>query len=99
MIAVLFDFEVRAGRFDDYLALATELRAELEQIDGFLSVERFAALADEHRYLSLSLWRDQDAVKRWREQARHRAAQAHGKAEIFSRYRILVTEVLRDYGA
>jgi len=74
------------------------LRAELERIDGFLSVERFAALDDDNRYLSLSLWRDQDAVQRWREHSEHRAAQARGKTDLFSRYRILVSEVLRDYG-
>jgi len=98
MIAVIFQFEVSAGAFDEYLGLAGELRAELERIDGFLSVERFAALDDEKRYLSLSLWRDQDAVQRWREHSEHRAAQARGKNDLFSRYHILVSEVLRDYG-
>jgi len=99
MIAVIFEVEFRPGAADEYFALAAELRAELEGSDGFLGVERFASLTQEGRYLSVSLWRDEAAVRRWHEHAGHRAAQARGKAALFSRYRIRVAEVLREHGS
>ena len=74
------------------------MRAELERIDGFISIERFASLYTEGKLLSLSFWRDEAAVERWREHAGHRAAQRRGRDEIFADYRIRVAGVVRDYG-
>lgn len=99
MIAVIFEVEPREGRGHAYFDRAAELKPELEKIDGFLSVERFESLSTPGRYVSLSFWRDEDAVRRWRDHADHRAAQEEGKAGIFARYRIRVAEVIRDYGS
>ena len=98
MIAVVFEVEMKDGRTQDYFDLAAKLRPELDKVDGFISVERFQSLANEHKYVSLSFWRDQEAVSAWKAQAEHRAAQQLGKDEIFSKYRIRVAEVVRDYG-
>jgi heme-degrading monooxygenase HmoA len=98
MIAVIFEVEPHPGLAGTYLALAAELRSRLEKIEGFISIERFRSLADDNRMLSLSYWRDEDAVRRWRELEAHRAAQREGRARIFARYRLRVAEVLRDYG-
>jgi heme-degrading monooxygenase HmoA len=98
MIAVIFEVEPAPGRRQDYLDAAAALRAELEAIDGFLSIERFASLARPERMLSLSFWRDEDAVQRWRTLPSHRAMQAEGRAGIFRDYRLRVAEVVRDYG-
>ncbi len=98
MIAVLFEVQLAPGRTDDYLAEAAALRTELEAIDGFLSVERFQSLADPTKLLSLSYWRDEAAVARWRTRERHREAQERGRAGVFADYRLRVAQVLRDYG-
>jgi heme-degrading monooxygenase HmoA len=98
MFAVIFEVEPKPGRAQDYLDIAARLRPALETIDGFLSIERFQSLTVEGKYLSLSFWRDEAAVRRWREQAEHHAAQAKGRDEIFADYRIRVAEVARDYG-
>lgn len=98
MIAVIFEVEPAPGRRQDYLDAAAALRAELEAIDGFLSIERFASLARPEKILSLSFWRDEEAVKRWRTLPAHRAMQAAGRAGIFSGYRLRVAAVVRDYG-
>ena len=98
MIAVIFEVWPAPGRKDDYLAIAASLRDELARIDGFLSVERFQSLTDPDKLLSLSFWRDEDAVRQWRVQSRHRASQAKGRAGIFADYRLRVAGVLRDYG-
>jgi heme-degrading monooxygenase HmoA len=98
MIAVIFEVVPAPGRRQEYLELAAQLRPELERIDGFISVERFASLADESKLLSLSFWRDEDAVRRWRNLESHRAAQARGRGGVFAQYRLRVAGVIRDYG-
>ena len=97
MIAVIFEVEMRPGRAQEYLDLAASLRPELEKIDGFISVERFQSMTTEGKYLSVSFWRDEQAVETWKNYAEHRAAQKRGKEEIFANYRIRVADVLRDY--
>lgn len=98
MIAVIFEVTPAAGRRDEYLALAAQLRAELEQIDGFISIERFQSLSDDGKLLSLSFWRDEQAIARWRSLASHRRAQAAGRGGVFADYRLRVAAVCRDYG-
>jgi heme-degrading monooxygenase HmoA len=97
MIAVIFEVTPVPGRREEYLDLAASLRPALEQTDGFISIERFASLTSEGKVLSLSFWRDEDAVRRWRELEGHRAAQARGRAGVFSDYRLRVATVVRDY--
>ena len=98
MIAVIFEVHPREGHADRYFELAAQLRGELEATDGFISVERFESLTRPGHYLSLSFWRDEDAVRRWRCQGRHRNAQREGRASVFENYRLRVAAVLRDYG-
>lgn len=98
MIAVIFEVEPAPGRRDAYLSIAASLRPLLDGIDGFISIERFQSLADPQRVLSLSFWRDEEAVKAWRNTEDHRAAQAAGRGGIFSGYRLRIARVVRDYG-
>jgi heme-degrading monooxygenase HmoA len=98
MIAVIFEVWPTPGRKDDYLAIAAELRPRLEQIDGFISVERFQSITEPGKMLSLSFFRDEEAVKAWRNTEEHRAAQKTGRGGVFANYRLRIAEVARDYG-
>ncbi|MEO1043184.1 MAG: antibiotic biosynthesis monooxygenase [Pseudomonadota bacterium] len=98
MIAVIFEVEPQAGKRDRYLDLAAELRPLLDQIDGFLSIERFESLTTPGKILSLSFWRDEGSVAQWRRLETHRSAQRQGRDDIFSDYRLRVAHVVRDYG-
>ena len=98
MIAVIFEVWPAEGCRETYLDIAAELRPWLDEIDGFLSIERFESLSEPGKLLSLSFWRDEQAVKTWRELEAHRAAQARGRGGVFRDYRLRVSEVLRDYG-
>jgi heme-degrading monooxygenase HmoA len=98
MIAVIFEVWPAQGRKDDYLAIAAALRADLDRIDGFISVERFQSLSDPKKLLSLSFWRNEEAVKSWRSHSKHRESQTKGRTGIFADYRLRVAAVTRDYG-
>jgi heme-degrading monooxygenase HmoA len=98
MIAVLFEARPRDGQMDGYLEMAAALRPALAKMDGFISIERFESLSEPGKLLSLSFWRDETAVRQWREHAEHRAAQRAGRETIFDDYRLRIATVLRDYG-
>ena len=98
MYAVIFEVQPKPGRKQDYLDIAAALKPELEKIDGFISVERFQSLSNDAKILSLSFWRDAEAVQRWREHDRHQRAQAKGRTDVFADYRISVVEMIRQYG-
>ena len=98
MIAVIFEVVPAPGRRQEYLDLAERLRPELEKLDGYISIERFESLTNKGKMLSLSIWRDEEAVRRWRQFEGHRIAQAKGRAGIFADYRLRVASVIRDYG-
>ena len=98
MIAVIFEVWPAEGRADEYFDLAAELRSSLVEFDGFVSVERFRSLTDPNKLLSLSFWRDEDAVKSWRNQENHRHSQAKGRGGVFADYRLRIASVIRDYG-
>ena len=98
MMAVIFEVWPASGRKDDYLKMAAALRSEVEQINGFISVERFESLYEQGKLLSLQFWRDDEAIGRWRRHLEHRKAQAVGKGGMFADYRLRIAEVVRDYG-
>ncbi len=98
MIAVIFEAQPHPGRRDAYLDAAARLRPLLEKIDGFVSIERFESLTTPGKILSLSLWRDEEAVRSWRNVEEHRRIQATGRQSIFADYRLRVAAVIRDYG-
>jgi len=98
MIAVIFEVLPAEGRRDAYLGIAANLRPLLDGIDGFISIERFQSLVDPTKILSLSFWRDEEAVKAWRNTEEHRQAQQAGRGGIFADYRLRIASVVRDYG-
>lgn len=98
MIAVIFEVWPAQDRVHEYFELASALKSDVEKIDGFISVERFESLTTKGKFLSLSFWRDDEAVRSWRNSALHRKAQAKGRGGVFADYRLRVVSVIRDYG-
>ena len=98
MIAVIFEVWPNQGQTSQYFDLAAALRPELDKIDGFISIERFESLTTPGKYLSLSFWRDEEALRAWRNVEGHRLAQARGRGGVFADYRLRVAGVVRDYG-
>lgn len=98
MIAVIFEVVPAEGRKQEYLDIAATMRPLVEQVEGFISVERFQSLTNPDKLLSLSFFEDEAAVQRWRRLVAHRNAQARGRNGVFADYRLKVAHVARDYG-
>jgi heme-degrading monooxygenase HmoA len=98
MHAVIFEVWPKEEGRQDYLDIAAALRPRLEEIDGFVSIERFQSLTEPGKVLSLSFWRDDAAIAEWRRVEAHRMAQAKGRNELFRDYRLRIVAVVRDYG-
>jgi len=98
MIAVIFEVQPHPGRKQTYLDAAERLRPLLASIDGFISIERFESLTQPGKILSLSCWRNEEAVRRWRNVSEHRRVQSTARSSIFADYRLRVAQVIRDYG-
>lgn len=98
MIAVIFEVMPQEGKKQEYLDIAAYLKPKLVTIDGFISIERFQSLTDPGKILSLSFWRDEEAVKQWRNLEIHRDAQSKGRAYVFKDYHLRIANVVRDYG-
>ena len=97
MIAVIFEFTPAEGRFPDYMELVGTLKADLDQADGFISLERFESITTRGKFVSLQFWRDEEAVRKWRNVQKHREAQKKGRAGIFASYRLRIATIGRDY--
>ena len=98
MIAVIFEVDIKDDKYQEYLDIAADLKPLLQEIDGFISIERFSSLVTEGKILSLSFWRDEKAIGEWRNLEAHRYAQTKGRSNIFKTYRLRVADVNRDYG-
>jgi heme-degrading monooxygenase HmoA len=96
MFAVIFEVQPKQERFDEYLELAKQLKPKLEAIDGYIDNERFKSLRDPRRLVSLSTWRDEKAVIRWRTQGEHHGVQEKGRFEVFEDYHLRVGEIFAD---
>lgn len=97
MVLVLFEVTVKKGCVETYRSLAAELKDELARTGGFIRLERFASLTDEGKLLSLSVWENEQAVEKWRNNMRHRMSQRQGRDTLFERYAITIASTIRSY--
>lgn len=98
MIAVIFEVIPHEGKKAEYLEIAANLRPELDNVEGFISIERFQSLSDPEKVLSLSFWKDEESIQQWRNLEMHRDAQEKGRNEVFKEYHLRIATVVRDYG-
>ena len=90
--------DVADGKTSEYIDIANTIRPLLSEIEGFISIERFQSLTNEGKVLSLSFWRDEESIQKWRNLESHRFAQCQGRNGVFENYRLRVASVIRDYG-
>jgi heme-degrading monooxygenase HmoA len=96
MFSVIFEVHPKSDQWDSYLGLAKMLRPELEQIEGFVDNIRYGSLTREGWILSLSSWRDEKALVRWRTKQHHHETQEKGRGEVLADYHLRVGQVTKD---
>ncbi len=96
MFSVIFEVHPKADQWDAYLGYAKSLRPELEQMDGFIDNIRYKSLTRQGWLLSLSNWRDEKSVVRWRTHMRHHEVQEKGRSEVFLDYHLRVGQLTQD---
>lgn len=96
-VAVIFEVTPTAEGKADYFKMGAALKEELQRMPGFISVERFASVNNEGKFLSLSFWESEEAAAGWRNQVNHRQSQKLGHDKLFDSYRISVGEIVREY--
>jgi len=96
MFSVIFEVHPRPDQWDAYLGYAKMLRRELERIDGFVDNIRYRSLTREGWLVSLSGWRDEKALVRWRTHAKHHEAQEKGRAEVLLDYHLRIGQITED---
>ncbi len=98
MIAMIFEYWINQEHLEEYIPTAIQMRRMVDEIDGFISFERFTSAADPNKLLGLGFFRNEDAVQAWRNLPEHRQAQMLGREKFFTDYRLRMAEVSRDYG-
>ena len=78
---------------EDMYSLTSERMVELaQQQPGFLGLE--SVRGDDGIGITVSYWRDRAAIRAWRIDVEHLAAQQMGRQEFYSWYHIRVAEVV-----
>lgn len=85
---------VRTSHDDDYAQTAERMLELAAEQEGFLGVES----ARDGLGITLSYWRDLDAIQRWKQQSEHLDAQRRGRSDWYSQYRVRIARVEREYG-
>jgi len=96
-VVVIFEVKPKKESMDEYLSFAANLKPILSEMEGFVSVERFSSLNEEGKLLSLSVWENERAATKWRNQIIHRKSQKAGYDSLFEKYHITVASVIREY--
>lgn len=96
MLSQLFEVQIKEGRVDQYLDLAAALRPKLDAMGGCLFIDRFKSLSRDNLVLSYQIWQDEGAMVAWRVDAAHHKVQETGREEVFSDYRIRISQVLHE---
>jgi heme-degrading monooxygenase HmoA len=96
VFSVLFEVQPQPDQWDAYLNYGRMLRPELERIKGFVDNVRYRSLTREGWILSLSGWRDEKALIRWRTNASHHGAQEKGRGRVLRDYHLRVGQITRD---
>ncbi|MCF6221422.1 MAG: antibiotic biosynthesis monooxygenase [Robiginitomaculum sp.] len=97
MIAMLFEYNIARDHMEEYIREAADLRPYLQDIDGFISIERFESTSEPGKMLSVGFFAHEEAVIAWRNAPAHRRVQAMGRKRLFTKYRLRMAKIIRDY--
>ena len=92
--AVIFTAQ-QTDDLDGYGPMADAMMAAAPEMDGYLGVE--TTRDGGGLGITVSYWRDEDAIAAWKAHARHSLAQKKGREKWYSHYELRVARVERAY--
>ena len=98
MMVVIVEFVLREGAESDFATALQQMQEQVKKYDGFLGEMPCRSLDNENKFITLFFWTDRESIKAWREDPVHMKIQQLGRDKIFSRYKIRVCELEREYG-
>jgi heme-degrading monooxygenase HmoA len=88
---------VRTGQPDEeYERMGMRMHELAVRQDGFIGFE-YSPESPEGFSLSVSYWRDEESIRRWKAHSEHLVAQQLGKQRWYSAYTIRIARVERAY--
>jgi len=90
--AVIFT-SIKIEEDKGYSTMSEKMIELLKNQEGFLGFES----AREELGITVSYWKDEESIKKWKENIEHQEAQRLGKEIWYSSYKIRVAKVERDY--
>ena len=91
--AVIFT-SLRSDGDQGYSQMADQMLQLAKKQEGFLGVES----AREELGITVSYWRDEEAIRQWKENAEHSIAREKGRSHWYKSFHIRVAKVERAYG-
>ena len=91
-VAVIFTTE-QSDDLDGYALMAERMETLARQQPGFLGIE---SVRNGARGVTVSYWRDLDAIRAWRDHPEHLEAQRLGRERWYRNWRLRVVEVTTE---
>ena len=92
-MVILFRSKLTEVAGDDYAQMAEEMDAHARTFDGFVDVKAFKS--DDGERLTVVWWRDEESLRVWATDARHRVAQQTGRQKWYEYYKMDIAEIVR----
>jgi len=95
-IAVIFTSTLSSADDPEYASTALRMEELAREQDGFISV---LSIRDPVTLqgVTVSYWRDEQAVLHWKQVLEHLAAQERGRSGWYTEYSVVVARVTRSY--
>ena len=84
---------IKTSTLEGYNQMSDAINALVKEADGFLGLEEVSGTMD----ITVSYWRDLDAIKKWKDNPEHQVAQLMGKQNWYKYYKTRIAKVELDY--
>ena len=99
MLAVIIEYALNPATADEFGVALKAMVERVQGFDGYLGELPCHATQDESHRVTISYWRDAEALKAWRLDPEHMRIQEQGRTTWLAWYRVRVLALQREYGS
>lgn len=78
---------------EEYKVMSALLNAEIEKAEGYMGQRHVG----EHTTITISYWKDEESIRKWKMHREHLEAQRKGKEDWYDWYEVQICKVERAY--